>query len=164
MRYQIKEKLLCLGDDFRIKDETGRDVFLVDGKAFTLLREKLSFQDMEGRELAFIRERVLSLRKSYEIHRDGRLAAVVKKDLFNFLRCHFTVDVPGPDDLEATGSFLDREYTFKRGGRKVASVSRKWFSLTDSYGVDIAEGEDDVLILASTVVIDQICHDGKEDH
>jgi uncharacterized protein YxjI len=164
MRYQIKEKLLCLGDDFRIKDENGRDVFLVDGKAFTLLREKLSFQDMEGRELAFIRERVLSLRKSYEIHRDGQLAAVVKKDLFNFLRCHFTVDVPGPDDLEATGSFLDREYTFKRGGRKVASVSRKWFSLTDSYGVDIAEGEDDVLILASTVVIDQICHDGKEDH
>ncbi len=164
MRYQIKEKLLCLGDDFRIKDETGRDVFLVDGKAFTLLREKLSFQDMEGRELAFIRERVLSLRKSYEIHRDGQLAAVVKKDLFNFLRCHFTVDVPGPDDLEATGSFLDREYTFKRGGRKVASVSRKWFSFSDSYGVDIAEGEDDVLILASTVVIDQICHDGKEDH
>ncbi len=163
MRYQIKEKLLCLGDDFRIKDETGRDAFLVDGKAFTLLREKLSFQDMEGRELAFIRERVLSLRKSYEIHRDGQLAAVVKKDLFNFLRCHFTVDVPGPDDLEATGSFLDREYTFKRGGRKVASVSRKWFSLSDSYGVDIAEGEDDVLILASTVVIDQICHDGKED-
>jgi uncharacterized protein YxjI len=164
MRYQIKEKLLCLGDDFRIKDENGRDVFLVDGKAFTLLREKLSFQDMQGRELAFIRERVLSLRKSYEIHRDGHLAAVVKKDLFNFLRCHFTVDVPGPDDLEATGSFLDREYTFKRGGRKVASVSRKWFSLTDSYGVDIAEGEDDVLILASTVVIDQICHDGKEEH
>lgn len=164
MRYRIKEKLLCLGDDFRIQDANGRDVFLVDGKAFTLLREKLSFQDMEGNELAFIRERVLSLRKSYEIHRDGKLAAVVKKDLFNFFRCHFTVDVPGPDDLEATGSFLDHDYTFKRHGRIVATVSKKWFAVRDCYGVDIADGEDDVLILASTVVIDQICHDkdGRE--
>jgi len=159
MRYQIKEKLLCLGDDFRIRDQDGRDVFLVDGRAFTLLREKLSFQDLEGNELAFIRERVLSLRKSYEIHRDGQLAAVVKKDLFNFLRCNFTVDVPGPDDLEATGSFLDHDYTFKRHGRVVATVSKKWFTVRDSYGVDIADGEDDILILASAVVIDQICHD-----
>ncbi len=159
MRYQIKEKLLSFGDDFRIKDDDGRDVYFVDGRAFTLLREKLSFQDMAGNELAFIRERILSLRKSYEIHREGRLAAVVKKDLFNLFRCHFTVDVPGPDDLEATGSFLDREYTFKRSGKTVASVSRKWFTFADTYGVDIAPGEDDVLILASTVVIDQICHD-----
>ena len=159
MRYQIKEKLLSFGDDFRIKDDDGRDVYFVDGRAFTLLREKLSFQDMAGNELAFIRERILSLRKSYEIHREGRLAAVVKKDLFNLFRCHFTVDVPGPDDLEATGSFLDREYTSKRGGKTVASVSRKWFTFADTYGVDIAPGEDDVLILASTVVIDQICHD-----
>jgi uncharacterized protein YxjI len=159
MRYQIKEKLLAFGDDFRIKDADGRDAYFVDGRAFTLLREKLSFQDMTGKEIAFIRERVLSLRKSYEIHRDGRLAAVVKKDLFNFFRCHFTVDVPGPDDLEATGSFLDREYSFERAGRTVASVSRKWFTFADTYGVDIVPGEDDVLILASTVVIDQICHD-----
>ena len=161
MRYQIKEKLLSFGDDFRIKDHDGRDVYFVDGRAFNLLREKLSFQDMQGRELAFIRERVLTLRKSYEIHRDGRLAAVVKKDLFNLFRCHFTVDVPGPDDLEATGSFLDREYIFKRGGKVVATVSLKWFAFADAYGVDICEGEDDILILASTVVIDQICHDKK---
>lgn len=162
MRYQIKEKLLSFGDDFRIKDRDGRDVYFVDGRAFNLLREKLSFQDMQGRELAFIRERVLTLRKSYEIHRDGRLAAVVKKDLFNLFRCHFTVDVPGPDDLEATGSFLDREYTFKRGGKVVATVSLKWFTFADTYGVDICEGEDDILILASAVVIDQICHDKKD--
>jgi len=163
MRYQIREKLLSFGDDFRIKDADGRDLFLVDGRAFTLLREKLSFQDMAGKELAFIRERVLSLRKSYEIHRDGRLAAVVKKHLFNLFRCHFTVDVPGPDDLEATGSFLDREYSFKRGSRVVAAVSRKWFTLADTYGVEVSAGEDDVLILASTVVIDQICHDKDRD-
>ena len=81
-------------------------------------------------------------------------------------RCRFTVDVEGPDDYEAQGSFLDHEYTFRRHGRKVAEVSKKWFTLRDTYGVDIVDGEDVVLILASAVVIDQICHDrdgGQED-
>jgi uncharacterized protein YxjI len=166
MKYRIREKLLCLGDDFLIQDSSGRDTFHVDGRAFTLLREKLSFEDMTGRELAFIREQVLSLRKAYEIHRDGRRVAVVRKDLFNLFRCRFTVDVEGPDDYEAQGSFLDHEYTFRRHGRVVAEVSKKWFTLRDTYGVDIVAGEDDVLILAAAVVIDQICHDrdgGRED-
>lgn len=164
MRYVMKEKLFSFGDDYRIRDEQGNDAYFVDGKAFTLLREKLSFQDMAGKELAFIRSRILALRKTYEILRDGELAAVVSKDLFTLFRCGFTVDVPGPDDLEAKGSFLDHEYTFKRGGRTVAEVSKRWFSWSDTYGVDVAAGEDDVLILASSVVIDMVCHGDKDRH
>ena len=78
--------------------------------------------------------------------------------LFTFLRCAFTVDVPGPGDLEARGSLLDHEYTFQRGDQTVATVSKRWFSLSDSYGIDIADGENVVLILASAVVIDLCCH------
>lgn len=159
MRYVIREKLLSLGDDFTIRDGDGREVYKVDGRAFTLLREKLTFEDADGRELAFIREQVFTLYKAYEIHRDGRRVAVVRKDLFNFFRCRFTVDVEGPDDYEAQGSFLDHEYVFRRRGRVVATVSKKWFTVRDTYGVEIAAGEDDVLLLASAVVIDQICHD-----
>ncbi len=162
MRYQLKQDLLAFGDDFTIKDEDGRHVYTVDGKAFTLLREKLAFKDPAGKELAFIRERLIALTPSYEILRNGQLAAVVKKDLINVFRCGFTVDVPGPDDLEATGSLLDHDYTFKRGSKVVATVSKKWFRLTDTYGVEIAEGEDPVLILASAVVIDLICHGKSE--
>ncbi len=159
MKYLIREKLLCLGDDFVIRDESGRLRYQVDGRAFTLLREKLSFQDASGNEVAFIREKLLALRKSYEIHRGGDRVAVVKKDLFNLFRVGFTVDVPGPDDYEAKGSIFDHEYTFRRGGRVVAEVSKRWFTLRDTYAVEIEEGEDDVLILAAAVVIDQICHD-----
>lgn len=157
MRYVMKQKLFSWGDDFRIKDADGRDVFFVDGKVFTL-GDKLSFQDLNGNELAFIRQKLLSLGPKYEIYREGNLAAVVKKHLFTLFRCKFTVDVPGPDDLEAKGSFLDHEYTFWRGDRSVAEVSKKWFSWSDTYGVDINDGEDDVLLLASTVVIDMVCH------
>ena len=162
-RYRMKQKWLSWGNDYTVQDANGRDVFYIDGAAFSF-GSKLSFQNMEGGELAFISQKLLSWGPTYEIYRGDRLAAVVKKKLFTFLRCKFTVDVPGPDDLEAQGDFLDHEYSFERSGRSVASVSKRWFSWTDTYGVDIAEGADDVLILASAVVIDMVCHqEGKGD-
>jgi uncharacterized protein YxjI len=163
MRYLMKQKLFCWGDDFTIKDEAGNDAFFVDGKAFSL-GNKLSFQDMQKNELAFIRQKLLAWGPTYEITRNGALAAVVKKQLFTFFRCKFTVDVPGPGDLEAEGNFLDMEYTFSRGTQPVAQVSKRWFTWADTYGVEVSEGEDAVLILASTVVIDMVCHaDRKND-
>ena len=162
MRYVLKQKFWSFGDDFTIRDSEGQDAFFVDGRAFSW-GDKLSFQDMQRNELAFIRQKLLSWGPTYEIEREGRLLAVVKKKLFTLLRCRFTVDVPGPDDLEAQGSFLDHEYTFERHGQAVAQVSKKWFSLTDTYGVDINADEDPVVILASTVVIDLICHQENKD-
>jgi uncharacterized protein YxjI len=160
MRYVMKQKFWSWGDDFTIRDEQGRELFRVDGRAFSW-GDKLSFQDMQGRELAFIRQKLLSWGPTYEIESNGQLLAVVKKKHFTFLRCRFTVDVPGPDDLEASGNFFDHEYTFERGGETVARVSKEWFKLSDTYGVEIT-GSDDVLILASAVVIDMVCHQESE--
>lgn len=157
----MKQKLFALGDDFYIRDENERDLYFVDGKAFSI-GNQLAFQDMQGNELAFIKQRVLSWGPTYEIYRNGEVAAVVHKELFTLFNCRFTVDVPGPDDLEASGEFTDHEYTFMRGDRAVAAVSKRWFAWTDTYGVEVGAGEDDVLILASTVVIDMACHpDGR---
>jgi uncharacterized protein YxjI len=157
MRYVMKQKLFCWGNDFTIKDDAGTDRFFVDGKAFSL-GQQLSFQDMQGQELAFIRQKLLAWGPTYEIYRDNGLFAVVKKALFTFFNCRFTVDVPGPDDLEAKGDFTDHEYEFWRQAALRATVSKQWFAWSDTYGMDIAEGEDDILILASTVVIDMACH------
>ena len=163
MRYIMREKILSWGDDFTIKDADGRNAYCVDGKVFSF-GDKLSFQDMEGNELARIEQKLLSLGPQYEIIRGDATVAVVKKHLFTLLRARFTVDVPGPDDLEATGNFLDHEYAFERGGREVARASKKWVSLSDTYSIDIDEREDAVLILASAVVIDLVSHpDDKQD-
>ena len=157
MRYVMKQKLFSFADDFAIRDASGADRFFVDGRVFTI-GAKLSFQDVERHELAFIKQRVLSWGPTYEIYRNESLVAVVKKELFTFFHCRFTVDVPGPDDLSAEGNFTDHEYNITRGDQIVARVSKQWFAWTDTYGVDIADGQDDVLILASTVVIDMACH------
>jgi uncharacterized protein YxjI len=161
MRYVMRERILSWGDDFTIKDEHGRDVFYVDGKVFSF-GDKLSFQDMQKNELAVIDQKLLSFGPQYEIIKGGHTVATVKKHLFTMFRHKFTVDVAGPDDLEAAGSFLDHEYTFERHGREVARVSKKWFRMSDKYGIEVAEGEDDVLILASAVVIDLVSHPDKQ--
>lgn len=163
MRYVMRQKVFSWGDDFTIKDEDGQDVFFVDGKVFTV-GHQLSFQDMEGNELAYIRQRLLAWGPTYEVFRDGEVQAIVKKAVFTLLQCRFSVDVPGPNDLEASGDLLDHEYQFTRDGAVVATVSKRWFAWSDTYGVDIADGEDDVLILAAAVVIDMACHGDEASH
>ena len=161
MRYLLRQNFFSFGDDFTIKDEEGQEVFFVDGRAFSF-GKKLSLQDMAGNELAFIEQKLLSWGPTYEIYLDNALAAVVKKEHFTFFNCQFAIDVPGPDDMEASGNFSDHAYQFTRGNQVIAEVSKAWFTLTDSYGVEIAEGEDDVLILACAVVIDMVCHGDRK--
>jgi uncharacterized protein YxjI len=159
-RFQLRQKILSWGDDYTVKDGSGRERFFVDGKVFTL-RNTLLFEDMQGHELARITQRLLAWGPTFEIARDGEVAAVVEKHLFTLFRCRFSVDVPGPDDLEAAGDFFDYEYEFRRGDRTVAQVSKRFFAFSDSYGIEIVAGEDPVLLLAATVVIDQCCHEKR---
>src|SRR4051812_32875419 len=119
MQYVMRQKWLSFGDDYAIQTGDGRTAFYVDGRAFSW-GNKLSMcaGGKGGPEVAFIAQKMLSWGPTYEIYRNGSLFAVVKKELFTFFKCAFTVDVPGPNDYEATGSFLDREYSFARSGRR----------------------------------------------
>jgi len=161
MRYVIKQKWLSIGDKYYIRNSDGEDVFFVKGRALSL-KDKLSFQDMDGNELAFISQKLLSWTPTYEIHRNGNMFATVVKE-FSWFSKKFTLDVPGPNDYTIDGSFWEHEYSFVRQGRQVARVSKSYFSWSDTYGIDIISGEDDISILACVVVIDQVLHDEKSD-
>ncbi|HAB18785.1 MAG TPA: LURP-one-related family protein [Verrucomicrobiota bacterium] len=163
MIYVLKQRFWSLGNNFHIRDSAGRDVFQVNGRILSL-GDKLSFQDLQGRELIFIRQKVLSWGLTYYLEREGQVIAEVRKHLFTFLKCKFTVDVPGPDDFEAQGNLLDHEYTITRRDRVAATISKRWFTWTDTYGVETADGEDDVLLLAAAVVIDLACHQENRSH
>ena len=157
MRFVMRQKIFALGDDFTIQDENGNDVYFVDGRAFSF-GHKLSFQDMQGNELAFIQQKLLSWGPTYEIYVNGELQAVIKRELFSFLKHRFVVDVPGPDDLEAVGDFLDHEYTIERNGQIVAYVTKRWLSFSDTYGVEVRDPKDAALVLVAAIVIDLVCH------
>jgi uncharacterized protein YxjI len=155
-RYQMREKLLSIGDDYWIEDESGDRAFKVDGKALRL-RDTFVLEDASGAEVAKIQERKLRVRDSMNIERAAG-NATVHKALIG-IRDRFKIDVDGGDDLSAHGNLVDHEYTIERDGDKVAEVSKKWFRVRDTYGVEIAPGQDDALILAITVCIDALTSD-----
>lgn len=159
MRYIMKQKLFSLGDQFAIRNENGEDAFFVKGQVFSL-GHKLSFADPQGNELLFISQKILSLGPTYELYRGDKHVATIKKEIFTFFHCAFDIHTDERGDLEAKGNLTDLEYSVTRDGQPVAQISKQWFSVSDTYGVDVAEGEDAVLILASTVVIDMCCHEG----
>ena len=158
MRFVMREKLLAFGNDFTVKDEDGNDRYFVDGKAFSI-RDKLTLKDMQGNELLQIRQKLLSWGKTYEIYKQDQRIATIKKKIFTVFRDVFELEDAAAGELDATGDFLDREYTFTRDGRTIATVSKKFFAWTDTYGIDIAPGEDEALILAAAVVIDMCSHE-----
>jgi uncharacterized protein YxjI len=161
-RYKIRQKFFSIGDDFWIEDQDGQKVFKVDGKALRL-RKTLIFEDMDGNELCQIQERWLPIKETMEIEdSNGKQMAVVKKALITPLRDRWDVKVKGGPDLDVQGDFLDHEYSIKQGWKKVAEVSKKWFRLTDTYGVEIDPGQNEVLILAIAVAIDMMAHDEDE--
>jgi len=154
----MRQKLIAFGDDFYIENEQGQKVFKVDGKVLRV-RDTLVFKDMQGNKLCQIQERMLRVKDTMEIEGpDGRTLATVKKALITPLRDRWTVKIKGGPDLEVQGNILDHEYRIGEGRQKVGEVSKKWFRVRDTYGVEVAEGQDDVLILAVTVAIDAMAH------
>ncbi|MFI5952528.1 LURP-one-related/scramblase family protein [Cryptosporangium sp. NPDC051539] len=151
--YLIKERFFDIGDDYDITDEHGNKVLHVDGKVLSL-RNRTVIEDLSGNEVASVHRHLVSLRPTYEIRIGGEKAAEVKKKLFTPFREKFTIDVPGPDDLEMTGNLIDREFVIERGGQGIAVVSKRWFRIRDTYAVNVLAGQDDLLILAGVVALE----------
>ena len=151
--YIIREKIFRLAEDSDITDETGQLVLHVDGKIMSL-HNRLILSDPAGREVAQVSRRLVALRPTYEVSIDGQQVAEVRKHLFTPFREQFTIAVPGSRDMELAGVLLSHEFTIERDGQTIATMSKRWLSLTDSYAVEIAPGENDLLVLTSVLALD----------
>jgi uncharacterized protein YxjI len=157
-RYKIRQNLISIGDDFWIENEEGKKVYKVDGKVLKI-RKTLVFEDAHDKKLAQIQQRLLTIRDTMAIDdADGKEIAIIKKALISPLRDRWTVTVKGAEDLDVTGNIFDFEYSIKQGKIKVAEISKKWFRLTDTYGVEIEAGQNHILILAIAVTVDMMAH------
>lgn len=149
--YIIREKMFRLAEDSDITDETGQLVLHVDGKIMSL-HNRLILHDLAGGEVAQVSRRLVAFRPTYEITIDGKQMAEVRKHLFTPFREQFTIAVPGGSEL--AGDVLSHEFTIERDGQTVATISKRWLSLTDSYAIDVAPSENDLLILGSVLALD----------
>jgi len=160
-RYRMKQRMVSIGDDYWIEDEAGDRAFRVDGKALRL-RNNLDLEDTEGRKLCRIQTRVLHIRDSMAIEDpQGEQLALVHKALISPLRERWKVDLVGEREWKVQGNIVDHEYEIEDDGRKIAEVSKKWFRIRDTYGVEIAPDQNPALVLAITVAVDTMAHPMK---
>jgi uncharacterized protein YxjI len=153
-RYQMRAKLLSVGGDSWIENAAGEHAFKVNGKALRV-RKTLVLEDLDGNALCTIQERKLRVKDSMEIEGpDGDRVALVKQAMLTPLRARFDVKVEDGPDLRVQGNIVDHEYEIEDDGRKIAEISKRWFRLRDTYGVEIAPGHDDIVVLAVAVAVD----------
>jgi uncharacterized protein YxjI len=159
--YKMRQRMFAIGDDFWIETDRGERVFKIDGKALRL-RDKLIIDDAQGFELYEIQEKWLRVRDSMAVDKSGGATmAKVHNALITPLRDRWKIDVKGASNVEARGNVLQHEYHIKRDGADIAEVSKKWFRIRDSYGVEVNRGEDAALMLMITVCIDMMAHSGR---
>ncbi|WP_335971952.1 LURP-one-related/scramblase family protein [Streptomyces sp. CA2R106] len=164
MKYVVREKMFAVGDDYWVEDEHGRRAFYVDGKVLRI-RDTLEIQDAEGNEVAVIHQKLLSLRDAMTIERGGQTLVTVKKKRLAFLREVFRAELASGEELEIRGDLIDKEYDIEyegggapaEGRGRLARISRRWFSLRDSYAIDVEREDADAgMLLAIAVCVDHI--------
>ncbi|MGZ4171876.1 MAG: LURP-one-related/scramblase family protein [Solirubrobacteraceae bacterium] len=154
-RYQMREKMFAIGDDFWVETADGERAFKVDGKALRV-RSTFILESPAGEELFKIQEKKLRVRDTMEVERDGDTVATIKKALITPLRDRFAIELTDGGELSAKGNIVDHEYEIERDGHTIAKISKRWFRVRETYGIEIAPGEDDALIVAAAVCIDEM--------
>lgn len=153
--YQLRRQMIAIGEDFWIANAQGENVYKLDGKVLTLT-QTFALQDTGGNELARMRAEMLTLRRTMDIERGGQVVAVVRKAFINVLGQSFTVDIAGDGELQAHGDILNHEFQIIGPTGVVATVSRQWFIGDLLYGIAIAPGQNEVLMLCIAIAIDEM--------
>ena len=113
-------------------------------------------------ELFKIQQKMLHIRDTMVIEDgEGHKVATVKKALITPLRERFEVKVEDGEDLEVKGNIVDHEFKIELGGDKIAEVSKRWFRIADTYGVEVDPGRKTGLILAVAAVVDSMTHPAR---
>ena len=135
--YQMREKMFAIGDDFWIETDGGERAFKVNGKALRV-RDTLVLESPSGEELFTIQEKKAEHPGHDGDRANGKTFATVKKALVSPLRDRYSIEVEDGEDLEAKGNIVDHEFKIERGGDQVAEVSKRWFRVRDTYGIEVA--------------------------
>ncbi|MFC9975087.1 LURP-one-related/scramblase family protein [Spirillospora sp. NPDC127200] len=160
MRFKVRERIVGIGNDSWIEDESGERAFLVDGKVLGV-RQTFELKDPGGAVLAVIRRKMLGVHNAMTVERDGRQAAVVRKHLINLPRDRFTVELAGGGEWAVSGNVLHKQYTVEGEAGRIAVIARKWVRVRDAYEVEIPDDTPDVpLVLAVAVAVDTLA-EGK---
>ena len=149
MKLYIKQKVFSWGDKFNVADENGQSRYTIEGEIFTW-GKKLHVYDSSMREVAFIRQKVLSWMPRYFIEIGGNVVASVVKDFTFFRQSYHLEGLPWQLD----GDFWAHDYVLHENGKEIMRMKKAWFTWGDSYELEISDPQDEILCLCVALAVD----------
>jgi uncharacterized protein YxjI len=148
MKLYFKQKVFSLRQRSEIMDEFGNVLFKAIGE-FSIGR-RMHIYDNRDNELAFIQQRLFRLMPRFSVYIGSNHVADIVKN-FTLFSQDYRIEGLG---WSVSGNWLAHDYTITYRGRYIASIHKHWMSWGDSFEVDIADGEDCVMVLAVIIAID----------
>lgn len=161
MKFVMRERMFGIGDDFWIEDESGQRAFLVDGKALRL-RQTFELKGPDGQILVVIKKKMISIRDSMVVEREGETVAKVHKKMFSPIHHKMIIELADGEKWTATGDLIEKNYTIEGDRGVVAETSRRWFRIRESYGIEVAH-PDVPLVLGIAVAVDELAEESRHE-
>ena len=149
MKLYLKQRVFTWRDRFIVKDENENDRYAIEGEMFTW-GKKLHVWDIQGREVAFIRQKVFSWMPRYVLEIDGRVVCEIVRE-FTILKQSYRLEGLA---WRLEGDFFAHEYSMHDNNQSIMRMSKKWFTWGDSYELDIANPNDELLCLCVALAVD----------
>jgi uncharacterized protein YxjI len=160
--YLMRQELESIGEDhYWIRNHAGEHVYRLDREAMRR-GDTLALEDAHGTRLCCIRTWARPPWDSMAIEdADGQQLALVRRSPATPHRAEWRIEVDGHHEWKVQGNVVGHEYDIGDAGRRVAQISKRWFRVRDTYGIEVARDQDQALVLAVAIAVDAVSHGAR---
>ena len=149
MKVLCKQRMFSWLCSYDIYDEAGNTLYTVEGQLSW--GHCMKVFDANGKELAMLKQVVLTFLPKFEIYLNGTYAGCIKKE-FAFFKPVFDIDYNG---WHVEGNYMEWDYQIVDSfERPVATVEKQLFKWTDTYVIDVKDPADALSALMLVLAID----------
>lgn len=156
VRYRLIEDLTTLIGDFHVLNDAGDHAFKINGRS--LINEDLiRLEDLGGNLLCQSSAHLARTKSSMAIvDRSGDAIGHVQRHPVSPLLDRFSIALDDKVLLVTEGNVSSLEFWMLGPDGAAAEISRRWFRARDSYGIAIAPGQPDAVLVAGVISIVQM--------
>lgn len=157
MKLLIKQRVFSWTDTYDVYDEAGNPKYFVKAEFLTLTHQ-LHVYDRNKNEIGMVKQRFFTLLPEFDIEINGQQFGSIEKQ-FTFFKPKYNLDYNG---WRCEGDFLAWDYDVYAGCSVAVHISKEILHWGDTYVIDIADPQDEVMALMLAIAIDAAnCSNGK---
>lgn len=159
--FYIKQRIFTITDRYFVYDQYQQPTYEVNGKFFTI-GDELTLTNLKGDELFRIKQRIMSLFGAYDVYKQNKLCATIKRRATLFRP---KLDIESDDgNFEIEGDFWDYNFSILKDGHTIGTIEKEWLTLRDCYKLTVNDSELETLFISMVIAIDNCLHNEKKNN